>query len=43
VNPKNFLTELKGRNVYKGAIAPAAVAWLLIQVVETCDRKLIGA
>jgi len=43
VNPKNFLTELKRRNVYKCAIAYAAVAWLLIQVAETCDRKLISA
>jgi TolB-like protein/predicted Zn-dependent protease len=32
VNPKNFFTELKRRNVYKVAIAYAVVAWLLIQV-----------
>ena len=39
----NFFSELKRRNVYKGAIAYAAVAWLLIQVAETCGRKLISA
>jgi TolB-like protein/cytochrome c-type biogenesis protein CcmH/NrfG len=32
VNPNNFFTELKRRNVYKVAIAYAVVAWLLIQV-----------
>jgi serine/threonine-protein kinase len=32
VNPYNFFTELKRRNVYKIAIAYAVVAWLLIQV-----------
>src|SRR5213592_1779564 len=32
MNPKNFFTELKRRNVYKVAIAYAVVAWLLIQV-----------
>jgi len=32
VNPKNFLAELKRRNVYKVAIAYGVVAWLLIQV-----------
>jgi TolB-like protein len=32
VNPKNFFTELKRRNVYKVAIAYAVVAWLLVQV-----------
>jgi hypothetical protein len=32
VNPKNFFTELKRRNVYKVAIAYTVVAWLLIQV-----------
>jgi TolB-like protein/Tfp pilus assembly protein PilF len=32
VNPKNFVAELKRRNVYKVAIAYAVVAWLLIQV-----------
>ena len=29
---KNFLTELKRRNVHKGAIVYAVIAWLLIQV-----------
>ena len=32
VNPKNFLGELKRRNVYKVAVAYAVVSWLLIQV-----------
>jgi TolB-like protein/Tfp pilus assembly protein PilF len=32
VNPKNFLAELKRRNVYKVAIAYAVVAWLLMQI-----------
>jgi TolB-like protein/Tfp pilus assembly protein PilF len=32
VNPTNFLTELKRRNVYKVAIAYAVVAWLLMQI-----------
>ena len=32
MNPNNFFTELKRRNVYKVAIAYAVVAWLLIQV-----------
>ena len=31
MNPKNFFTELKRRNVYKVAVAYAVVAWLLIQ------------
>ncbi len=34
VNPKNFLTELKRRNVYKVAIAYAVVAWLLMQIAS---------
>jgi len=29
---KNFLAELKRRNVHKGAIVYALIAWLLIQV-----------
>ena len=29
---KNFLAELKLRNVHKGAIVYAVIAWLLIQV-----------
>jgi TolB-like protein/cytochrome c-type biogenesis protein CcmH/NrfG len=32
VNPTNFLTELKRRNVYKVAVAYAVVGWLSIQV-----------
>lgn len=32
MNPRNFLAELKRRNVYRAAIGYAAVAWLLIQV-----------
>jgi TolB-like protein len=34
VNPKNFLAELKRRNVYKVAIAYAVVAWLLMQIAS---------
>src|SRR5438552_15318758 len=33
LNAKNFLAELKRRNVYKVAVAYAVVAWLLVQVV----------
>jgi TolB-like protein/Tfp pilus assembly protein PilF len=32
VNPLNFFSELKRRNVYKVAIAYAVVAWLLMQI-----------
>jgi hypothetical protein len=32
VNPRNFFTELKRRNVYKVAVAYAIVGWLLVQV-----------
>jgi TolB-like protein/Flp pilus assembly protein TadD len=32
VNPPNFFSELKRRNVYKVAIAYAVVAWLLMQI-----------
>ena len=32
MNPTNFFTELKRRNVYKVAVAYAVVGWLLIQV-----------
>ena len=32
VDPRNFLGELKRRNVYKVAVAYAVVSWLLIQV-----------
>ena len=34
VNSRNFLAELKRRNVYKVAIAYAVVAWLLIQAAS---------
>src|SRR5450432_2147831 len=32
MNVRNFLAELKRRNVYKVAVAYAVVAWLLIQI-----------
>src|SRR4029450_4312039 len=32
VNPQNFFSELKRRNVYKVAIAYAVIAWLLMQI-----------
>lgn len=32
MNLRNFLTELKRRNVYKVAVTYAVVAWLVIQV-----------
>jgi TolB-like protein/Tfp pilus assembly protein PilF len=32
MDPKNFFSELKRRNVYKVAIAYAVVAWLLMQI-----------
>jgi hypothetical protein len=34
VNPPNFFSELKRRNVYKVAIAYAVLAWLLMQVAS---------
>jgi TolB-like protein/tetratricopeptide (TPR) repeat protein len=34
MNPRNFFTELKRRNVYKVAIAYAVVSWLLIQAAS---------
>jgi TolB-like protein/predicted Zn-dependent protease len=34
VNPRNFFSELKRRNVYKVAVAYAVVAWLLIQAAS---------
>src|SRR5213595_4206115 len=34
MNPRNFLAELKRRNVYKVAIAYGVVAWLLMQVAS---------
>lgn len=35
MNPGNFLSELKRRNVYKVAVAYAVVGWLVIQVCAT--------
>src|SRR5438094_1818057 len=35
MNARNFLAELKRRNVYKVAVAYAVVGWLLIQVSST--------
>src|SRR5215475_15993213 len=32
VNAKNFLTELKRRNVYRAAVAYGVVAWFLTQL-----------
>jgi hypothetical protein len=32
VNPTNFLTELKRRNVYRAAVAYGVVAWFLTQL-----------
>src|SRR3954447_25369552 len=32
MNERNFLSELKRRNVYKVAVAYAVVAWLVIQI-----------
>ena len=32
MNPRNFFSELKRRNVYKVAVAYAVVGWLLVQV-----------
>src|SRR3954453_9337050 len=32
LNPPNFFSELKRRNVYKVAVAYAIVSWLLIQI-----------
>jgi hypothetical protein len=34
VNPRNFFSELKRRNVYKIAIAYGVVAWLLLQAAS---------
>ena len=33
MNPKNFLTELKRRNVYRAAVAYGVVAWFLTQLI----------
>jgi len=34
VNLRNFVANLKRRNVYKVAIAYALVAWLLMQIAK---------
>src|ERR1700741_4308235 len=34
MNPRNFFSELKRRNVYKVAVAYAVVAWLLMQIAS---------
>src|SRR5207342_659550 len=34
MNPGNFFSELKRRNVYKVAVAYAVVSWLLIQAAS---------
>jgi hypothetical protein len=34
MDPKNFFSELKRRNVYKVAVAYAVVGWLLVQVAS---------
>src|SRR5437763_13367422 len=35
MNARNFLAELKRRNVYKVAVAYAVIGWLVIQVSST--------
>ena len=35
MSSRNFLAELKRRNVYKVAVAYAVVAWLLVQIAST--------
>src|SRR5688572_33013231 len=35
MDPRNFLAELKRRNVYKVAVAYAAVGWLVIQIATS--------
>src|SRR5437667_5107856 len=35
MNARNFLAELKRRNVYKVAVAYAVVGWLVIQISST--------
>src|SRR3954469_25998740 len=34
MNPRNFFSELKRRNVYKVAVAYAVIAWLTIQAAS---------
>src|SRR3979490_3009218 len=38
MNPRNFFSELKRRNVYKVAVAYAVVGWLVIQISSTVLR-----
>ncbi len=40
MNPKTFSDELRRRNVYKVAIAYAAIAWLLIEVTSVSVHLL---
>src|SRR3954465_3564877 len=35
MNPKSFFAELRRRNVYRGAVAYAIVAWLIIQIAAS--------
>ncbi len=35
MNPRNFFSELKRRNVYKVAVAYAVVGWLLIRIATS--------
>jgi TolB-like protein len=35
MNPRNFFSELKRRNIYKVAVAYAVVGWLVIQIGST--------
>jgi hypothetical protein len=37
MNPRNFFSELKRRNVYKVAVAYAVASWLLIQAALICQ------
>src|SRR5207253_910252 len=41
LNAKNFLAELKRRNVYKVAVAYAVVGWLLIQIATLGAQKYL--
>jgi adenylate cyclase len=34
MNPGNFFSDLKRRNVYKAAVAYAVVGWLLVQIAS---------
>jgi adenylate cyclase len=43
VNPKNILTELKRRNVYRAAVAYGVVSWLLMQIAtQVCPFQVIS-